>query len=199
MPTTTFILRILTLITVILWFVIYWRAGRGLVMDIKKDLQTQKQYHDRPLVILISFFSSLVWLSGLLILRQRIYWEDTALTTALAVPGFLLTLIGTIGVSLTRYQLGKYWSAAARLQPDHTVVEIGAYRVVRHPLYAFTLLQSLGTCLAFPTWWNALLTMLVIACFVLKTSGEERFVLSALGGYKEYAGRVKYLLFPGLW
>lgn len=134
-----------------------------------------------------------------MILRRRIPWADTALTVALAVPGFLLTLVGTIGVSLTRYQLGKYWSAAARLQPDHTLVEVGAYRVVRHPLYAFAILQSLGTCLAFPTWWNAVLTILVITCFVLKTNGEERFVLSALRGYQEYAGRVKYLLFPGLW
>lgn len=194
-----FILRIITLVTVILWFVIYWRGGRGLVKDLKTDVQSQKPYHDRPLVILIAALSSVMWVTGLFILRERIPWQDTPLTSMLAYPGLILTVVGTLGVSITRAQLGKYWSAAARLQPDHAVVEVGAYRVVRHPLYAFAILQAIGTGLAFPTWWNLVLSLMVTVCFVLKTSGEDRFVLAALTGYKEYASRVPYLLIPGLW
>jgi len=192
-------LRIIALAIMILWFIIYWQAGRGLVVNLRQKIDPSHIYHDRPLVILISLFSSLVWITGLLILRRRIPWVDTSLTATLVYPGLALTLAGTIGVSITRYQLGKYWSAVARLQPDHALVDVGAYRVVRHPLYAFAVMQAFGTCLVFPSWWNIILTVLVVICFVLKTTGEDRHILRLISGYEEYTSKVPYLLIPGIW
>ena len=41
--------------------------------------------------------------------------------------------------------LGRQWRFDAGLNPDHELVQSGAYRIVRHPIYASMLCMLLGT------------------------------------------------------
>lgn len=199
MTSAIIIARITTLIVIILWFILYWQGGRQLLIGFRPGKNDPTKYNDRPLVLMIAVLSMSVWISGLLILRKRIPWIESETTMTLAFVGLGLALIGTLGVSFSRRQLGPYWSAETHVRQDHQVVASGPYRIVRHPLYAFAIIQSIGTCMVFPTIWNIISTILVCLCFVLKTIGEDRNIASRISGYQEYARKVPYLLIPRIW
>ena len=199
MTSTITIARITTLVIVILWFVLYWQGGRQLVKGLRSKNSDPAKYNDRPLVLLIAVLSMIVWISGLLLIRKRIPWTDSDTTRILAYVGLGMTLIGTLGVSFSRRQLGPYWSAETHVRQDHQVVASGPYRIVRHPFYAFAILQCIGTCMVFPTILNIIALVLICLCFVLKTIGEDRNIASRISGYQDYARQVPYLLIPRIW
>ena len=75
----------------------------------------------------------------------------------------------------------------------------GPYGVVRHPIYAFACLMTLGAVLIFLTWWNALAGAGMIALYVLKLRYEEAMLERTLSGYGAYRARVRYRLLPYVW
>ncbi|MBN1584659.1 MAG: isoprenylcysteine carboxylmethyltransferase family protein, partial [Anaerolineae bacterium] len=82
---------------------------------------------------------------------------------------------------------------------NHRLVDHGAYQVVRHPIYGFACLKSLGTVLAFPTWWNALAGGMAVTLYVLKGLEEEKLLADGLPGYRDYQRRVRYRIAPWIW
>ncbi len=94
-----------------------------------------------------------------------------------------------------------YFSTAARIQQDRgqTVCEAGPYRFVRHPGYAGTILQSIGSPLLLGSAWALIPAVVSIASIALRTRFEDRMLLAALPGYREYAGRVRHRLVPMVW
>lgn len=199
METLLLALRLFTLVTVITWFVIYWRFGLRLFGDIRVSLQRPHTRLDGMRIGAIAFFSWIIWMTGLFICLGRLEFPQNSLTAILAGVGVALTLLGIGGMFYTRRQLGRLWAAATRLQPDHRVVDHGPYRLLRHPIYSFAVLMNLGFFLVFPTWWDAIATVFIFIGYALKARDEERFLLHALQGYAEYLRRVPYRLIPWIW
>jgi len=117
-----------------------------------------------------------------------------------AIPGALL-VIGSVSVAYwIRYGfLGQFWSGHIEIQDGQQVITHGPYAVVRHPLYANTLLIYAGIGLAFPIWWNWLACALMVAGYVVWTAAEDRFLEQNLPGYREYQQQTRYRLLPGIW
>ena len=92
-----------------------------------------------------------------------------------------------------------YLSRTIEVQENQTVVDTGLYGIVRHPMYAVTLLLFLsmpfvlGSALSFLCF---LPYPFLIARRLLK---EEEFLEKELPGYKAYKAKVKYRLIPGIW
>jgi protein-S-isoprenylcysteine O-methyltransferase Ste14 len=83
------------------------------------------------------------------------------------------------------------------IQPGHTLVTTGLYRVIRHPSYLGLLVNSLGWALAFRSGLGLLLTALLIPPLVARA--EERLLRSQFGGeYEAYRTRTSRLI-PGLY
>ncbi len=107
------------------------------------------------------------------------------------------------GYVLASYALitNRYFSGMVRIQTerDHRVVSAGPYRWVRHPGYAGSLLVYLAT----PLWLDSLWALVPAALFgvliVIRTRLEDSCLQAELAGYREYAGRVRYRLVPGVW
>lgn len=124
-------------------------------------------------------------------------------------PDLLLgwELIG-LALIVAGYSLGSYafvenafFSGTVRLQPERgqTVVSSGPYGWVRHPGYLGSLIASLGMPLLLDSLW-AFLPMIVFGFFfVLRTCLEDQFLQQNLPGYSDYARKVRYRLFPGIW
>jgi protein-S-isoprenylcysteine O-methyltransferase Ste14 len=107
------------------------------------------------------------------------------------------------GLALTSWAMisNAFFSTAARIQDDrgHTVCQTGPYRVLRHPGYTGNILQSFATPILLGSLW-ALLPVLAASVFIVaRTVMEDRMLQEKLEGYKEYARRVRYRLFPGIW
>jgi protein-S-isoprenylcysteine O-methyltransferase Ste14 len=88
-----------------------------------------------------------------------------------------------------------------RHQPErgHRVVDVGVYRVVRHPMYA----GLCGVMIGAPLWLGSALgllcAMVPIAMLALRILVEERVLRDAVPGYQAYAQRVRKRVVPGVW
>ena len=92
-----------------------------------------------------------------------------------------------------------FLSRTIEVQENQTVVDTGLYGIVRHPMYAVTLLLFLSM----PFVLDSLLSFL---CFLpypfliaKRLLNEEAFLEKELPGYTEYKKKVKYRLIPGIW
>lgn len=94
-----------------------------------------------------------------------------------------------------------YFSTAVRIQSDRgqTVCRTGPYRLVRHPGYSGTLLQSIGMPLLLGSWWALIPGLLAAASMTVRTAFEDRLLQSELPGYMAFAHEVRSRLIPGIW
>ncbi len=112
-------------------------------------------------------------------------------------------VVGVIGYVLVVWATGSnaYFSQIVRIQTEreHAVASGGPYRFVRHPGYVGSILYELTLPLLLASWWAFLLGVLNAGLFVVRTAFEDRDLQNELDGYKDYAGRVRYRLLPGIW
>ena len=97
--------------------------------------------------------------------------------------------------------VNRFFSAMVRIQRDrgHTVVAIGPYAVVRHPGYVGIIVYILATSPALGSVWALVPAGITAIVCIIRTALEDRMLQNELEGYKEYAGRVRYRLLPGVW
>jgi len=95
----------------------------------------------------------------------------------------------------------KYFSTIVRIQKErgHTVQTGGPYRFVRHPGYASLLCSYVTIPVALGSWWACFPMALLVVNLIIRTTLEDRTLQNELGGYKDYAIRVRYRLIPGIW
>ncbi len=194
----TIVLRWLTLLGVLYWFVVYWRGGREVVNDIRESVSKGHSRLDTLLMVTIALCSAaLVGTSALILGRV---W-DVALPGSVVVAGvgWVLSLAGIGGMFYSRAYLGKYWTAETTVMREHRVVDEGPYGVVRHPIYSCAIVMYVGLGIAFPVWWNLALALVIVVAYALKAWDEERFLEMELAGYREYEERVRYRVVPWLW
>lgn len=115
-----------------------------------------------------------------------------------------LILIGLVIIALG-YAFGvwalaenRFFSGVVRIQLDrgHTVCDSGPYRIVRHPGYAGNILALPGIVLALASIWTLIPAAIALITAVTRTALEDRTLQEELPGYRDYAKRVRYRLFP---
>jgi protein-S-isoprenylcysteine O-methyltransferase Ste14 len=117
----------------------------------------------------------------------------------LTITGLLMVSVGVIMTFWCRRQMRHSWSAHTVVVQNHHLIENGPYRCIRHPIYAFASLMSVGTILVFPVWWNTAAGIGMVVLYVMKSYFEERMLVRELSGYLEYRQKVRYRFFPGIW
>jgi protein-S-isoprenylcysteine O-methyltransferase Ste14 len=119
----------------------------------------------------------LVWLGGL----------------ALFVPGAALLTWSMV--------VNPFFEKTVRIQTErgHRVIDTGPYAYVRHPGYVGFVGWMLATPLLLGSSWALVPTALAVIGIVVRTALEDRTLMAELAGYPEYAARVRYRLFPGVW
>jgi protein-S-isoprenylcysteine O-methyltransferase Ste14 len=125
-------------------------------------------------------------------------------------PDIPVWLVG-VGVSLyvacvvlvtAAMAANTFFEKTVRIQHDrgHRVVSGGPYAVVRHPGYVGVILGfGLGAPLILRSLHALALGGALIAWLVVRTALEDGLLRRELEGYAEYAKRVRYRLFPGIW
>lgn len=107
-----------------------------------------------------------------------------------------------LGFALVIWTLlsNPYASSAVRIQTDRAqvVISSGPYGIVRHPMYLAVVFVTLGSGLALGSWVAAPLLWPVILVFARRTLIEDRMLHDELGGYAEYATRVRWRVVPGV-
>ncbi len=153
---------------------------------------------DRPFVLLLGFLGPLIaWIvAGL---DVRFGWSPSLPIEVQIVA--LVVLI--LGILLFNWALitNRFFSSHVRIQSDrgHAVVSSGPYRIVRHPGYLGDALAWIAVPFLFSSYWVAIPTVFVLLAYIVRIVLEDRALQDELPGYKEYVGKVRYRLIPGIW
>ncbi len=93
----------------------------------------------------------------------------------------------------------EYLSRTVEVQAGQKVVDTGLYGVVRHPMYAATILLFLSMPLVLGSPISLLIMLIYPFLIARRIKNEEQVLLRELEGYADYTARVKYRLIPFVW
>jgi protein-S-isoprenylcysteine O-methyltransferase Ste14 len=168
-----------------------------LAARLQSPLSPDQAPRDRAVMALI-LISFIAWIVFMALDARRFGWSHTppwaqALGAALLVAafwGWFLVL-----------RANSFAATTIRLQAERrqSVISTGPYAVVRHPMYAFTLLFMVGAPLLLGSLWGLAGLLVFIPLLAARTLGEEAMLRRGLPGYADYARRVRFRLAPGIW
>ena len=143
-------------------------------------------------------FSALMFIGGFVVagLDFRYGWSyiPTAVTVSVSV---VFVICYALYAEVMREN--AYLSRTVEVCEGQRVVDTGLYGVVRHPMYAVTLVMFTVIPLVLGSWWALLCFIPYPAIIAVRILNEEKLLANELDGYREYMARVKYRLIPFLW
>lgn len=92
-----------------------------------------------------------------------------------------------------------YLSRTIRVEAGQTVVDTGLYGIVRHPMYAATILLFLMIPLVLGSWYALIVFAFYPALIVARLKDEEALLTRELSGYDAYKRKVKWRILPFIW
>ena len=162
---------------------------------LEKRLRAKEARGEQSLVVKLS---ALMFLAGFIMagLDCRFGWSE--------LPRWVNWL--GAGLFLLSYLLyaevmreNAYLSRTIEIQQGQKVVDTGLYGVVRHPMYAATILMFCSMPLilgSLPAFEIFLLYPFLIA---LRIRDEEKLLTEELEGYRDYQKKVRYKMIPFIW
>ncbi len=142
--------------------------------------------------------AALIFIAGFVIagLDFRFGWSHVPVW-AVAAASVLLLL--SYGAYVEVMRENAYLSRTVRVEDGQTVVDTGLYGIVRHPMYAATVVLFLSIPVVLGSWWSLVCFLFYIPVIVVRIRNEEALLLSFLAGYEDYCRRVRYRLLPLIW
>jgi protein-S-isoprenylcysteine O-methyltransferase Ste14 len=128
-------------------------------------------------------------------LDRRFGWSHVPLLAVAVGEGLVALGFGTV---FQVFRTNSFASATIEVGREQRVISTGPYARVRHPMYSGALLLLLGTPIALGSWWGLLAWIPMLVAIVSRLVDEERFLTESLPGYREYCGRVRWRLVPGV-
>jgi len=120
------------------------------------------------------------------------------------VPGSLVAAAAVI--QLAAYAMyaevmreNAYLSRTVEVQENQKVIDTGLYGIVRHPMYASTVVLFLAMPLVLGSWIAFAVMLVYPVLITIRVRNEEEVLEKGLKGYTEYKKRVKYRLIPFIW
>lgn len=117
--------------------------------------------------------------------------------TAVTIASALLLVAYALYAEVMREN--AYLSRTVEVQENQKVVDTGLYGIVRHPMYAVTLVLFLSIPVVLGSWWSLICFLPYIAVIIVRIYNEEKVLETSLEGYTEYKKKVKYRLIPFIW
>jgi len=162
---------------------------------LRKRLDAKEQQQEQKWVVALSglMFIAVFVVAGL---NRRFGWfllPDWAVYIATAL--FLVAYAMYAEVMRENVWLSR----TVEVQEDQQVVSTGLYGIVRHPMYAATLLLFLSMPLVLASLWSFVIMLIYIPIIALRIRNEEQVLERELKGYTEYKQRVRYKVIPFIW
>ena len=162
---------------------------------LRSRLNAKEKEREQDMVIKLS---GLMFLVGFILagLDFRFGWSHLPFTVNYAGAALFLLAYALYAEVLRE---NTWLSRTIEVQEGQTVVSTGLYGIVRHPMYAVTLLLFLSM----PIVLGSIPAFLVFLCYPLiiakRIRNEEEVLRRDLPGYTEYLQKVRWRLIPYIW
>ena len=162
---------------------------------LKSRLKAKETEKEQDLVIKLS---GLMFLVGFILagLDHRFGWTDLPVIVNYVGAALFLTAYVLYAEVLRE---NTWLSRTIEVQEGQSVVSTGLYGIVRHPMYAVTLLLFLSM----PLVLGSIPAFVVFLCYpaiiAKRIRNEEQVLRRDLPGYDEYCDRIRWRLIPFIW
>lgn len=162
---------------------------------LRKRLDARESESEQKTVVALSglIFIAVFIIAGLNYRYQWIVMPRWTALTGAAV--FLLSYVLYAEV----LRENTYLSRTIEVQQDQKVVDTGLYGIVRHPMYAVTILLFLSIPVVLGSPFSFLVMLFYIPIIAKRIRNEESVLEKGLEGYSEYKEKVRYKVIPFVW
>ena len=162
---------------------------------LKRRLDSREDEKDQKKVII---FSALMFIIGFIIsgLNYRYDW--------FVMPGIIVIIASVLFfISYILYFKilidNEYLYRTIKVDNKQKVIDTGLYKIVRHPMYAVTILMFLMIPLVLGSIISFIVFLIYPFIIVKRIKNEEIVLEKELSGYKDYKKKVRYRLIPFVW
>jgi len=173
----------------------------GIVMMIKspellkKRLNAKEKEDEQKEVIA---FSGLMFLAGFIIAGLNYRYNWIILPNLVVIISSVIFIIAYILYAEVLRE-NTYLSRTIEVQENQKVVDTGLYGIVRHPMYAVTILLFLSMPLVLGSLISFVIFLVYLFIIAKRIKNEEELLEKELEGYSEYKKKVKYKMIPFIW
>jgi len=173
----------------------------GIVMLVKspellrKRLKAKEKENGQKQIILLS---GLMFICGFIVagLNYRYGWHT--LPNAVVIGASIAFIISYILYAEVLRE-NKYLSRVVEVEKEQKVIDTGLYGIVRHPMYAASVLMFLSMPLVLGSVISFLIFLMYPILISKRIKSEEELLERELEGYREYKEKVKYKVIPFIW
>ena len=162
---------------------------------LKSRLSAKEKEGDQKKVVASS---GIMFLVGFVLAGFNYRYKVILLPKVFVIIGSILFIISYILYAEVLRE-NSFLSRTIGVQKDQKVVDTGLYGIVRHPMYAITIVLFLSI----PFILNSIITFLLFLIYPyiisIRIKNEEEVLSKELKGYKSYKNKVKYRLIPYIW
>ena len=162
---------------------------------LKSRLDAREKQKEQSTVIKLS---GLMFLSGFIVAGLNFRFEWYILPKYISIAATALFLVSYILYAEVMRE-NEYLSRTIEVQENQRVVDTGLYGIVRHPMYAVTLVLFLMIPLILGSIYAFVIFLAYPFIIAVRIKHEEAFLEKELEGYSEYKKRVKYRMIPFIW
>ena len=162
---------------------------------LRKRLNAKEQENEQKWVLL---FSGLMFIAGFIIagLNYRYRWIE--MPNVVTIISSILFIIAYILYAEVLRE-NTYLSRTIEVQENQKVIDTGLYGIVRHPMYAVTLVLFLTIPLVLGSIISFIIFLIYPIIIGKRIKNEEKVLEKDLKGYTEYKKKVKYKVIPFVW
>ena len=162
---------------------------------LKKRLDAKEKQSAQKGVVALS---GLMFIAGFVVagLDYRFGWS--AMPTWVVVTASVLFLIA-YALYAEVMRENAYLSRTIKVEEGQKVVDTGLYGIVRHPMYAVTILLFMMIPLILGSWYALIAFAFYPAIIIVRLLDEEKLLTEELPGYAEYKQKVKYRIIAFIW
>ena len=162
---------------------------------LRKRLNAREKENEQKWVLL---FSGLMFIAGFIVAGLNYRYSWTVLPKAVTIVSSILFIIAYILYAEVLRE-NTYLSRTIEVQENQKVIDTGLYGIVRHPMYAVTIVLFLTMPLILGSIISFVIFLIYPIIIGKRIKNEEKVLERDLKGYAEYKKKVKFKVIPFVW
>lgn len=162
---------------------------------LRRRLQSREKHGEQKLIVSLS---GIMFVVGFICAGLDFRYNWLPLPDWISIAAVFLFLLGYLLYAIVLKQ-NTYLMRTVEVEVNQKVISTGMYSVIRHPMYASTILLFLSMPLVLGSVISLAVFLVYPFVIVARIKYEEEVLEKELEGYTEYKKQVKYKLIPFIW